>query len=276
MSRLTKLLRRTLRRPRPSTTPRPGPFVDFAGTWTEATLESSGYGTEQILERVLAASLDVEHGRAVHERDSVTFDRIQYAWPVLASLLTSAARHGGSLRVLDLGGSLGSSFRQNRRFLSWLPEVSWAIVEQPTFVAAGREHFENEVLSFHESIPSAAATDPRIALVSSSLQYLDEPHEAISALSRTPVTSIVIDRTPVHDGVDDAITLQHVPPSIYPATYPARILSLQRLHRTFTECGWHLVEEFETLERPMTTSGGLPFHWTGMLWTREAANSDAE
>ncbi len=275
MPNLTQHLYRVLRRISHSATSRSASFVDFPGTWTEAALQSSGYGTHQILERVLAASLDVAHGRAVHERDSVIFDHIQYAWPVLASLLASAAHHGGSLRVLDLGGSLGSSFRQNRRFLAWLPEVSWAIVEQPAFVSAGRKHFADEVLSFHESISSAAATEPRIALVSSSLQYLDEPHEAVSALSLTPVTSIVIDRTPVHDGFDDAITLQHVPPSIYPAVYPARILSRQRLHSTLLECGWHLVEEFETLERPMTTSGGLPFRWIGMLWTKQGAISDA-
>ncbi len=275
MPLLKKQLLRVLSRQHPSSAPSPAAFEDFRGTWTEATLESSGYGTDEVLERVLVASLDVEQGRAVHERDSVTFDRIQYAWPVLASLLLSAAQHDGSLRVLDLGGSLGSSFRQNRRFLSSLREVSWAIVEQSAFVATGRKYFADDVLSFHESILSAAETDPRTALVSSSLQYLGEPHEALSALSRTSVTSIIIDRTPVHDGIDDVITLQHVPPSIYPAIYPARVLSLQRLHSTLVDCGWHLVEEFETLERPMTTSGGLPFRWTGMLWTRGVAVSDA-
>jgi putative methyltransferase (TIGR04325 family) len=267
-------LRRIFRRTVSPSAGKPSAFVDYFGTWTEAASETSGYATEEILERVIAASLEVEHGRAVHERDSVTFDRIQYAWPVLASLLLSAAQHGGSLRLLDLGGSLGSSYRQNRKFLVELAEISWAIVEQPDFVAAGNTHFASEVLSFHETISLAAATQPRVALASSSLQYLEEPYDTLAELSRTSVTSLIIDRTPVHDGVEDVVTLQHVPTIIYPAVYPARILSDKRLREFLVRSGWRLVEEFETLERPMMTSSGLKFRWIGMLWSREAAEPD--
>lgn len=243
-------------------------FEDFEGAWSEALSLATGYGSEEILERVLSASLDVEEGRAVHERDSVTFDRIQYAWPVLSALLWSAARNQGRLRVLDLGGSLGTTYRQNRRFLADLPEVSWAIVEQEQFVAAGRKHFEDSVLTFHGTVESASATGPHVALLSSSLQYLDDPWRAIRELSATDVTTLVIDRTPVHSGESDRITLQQVPPSIYPATYPAWILSRKKLQAELEREGWRLIEEFETPERTMQTTGGLQFYWTGLVCTR--------
>lgn len=250
-------------------------FHDFEGCWSDAKAVTDGYGTTEILERVLAASLAVAEGRSVHERDSVTFDRIEYAWPVLASLMWSAARNDGSLRVLDLGGALGSSYRQNRRFLCDLVDVSWAVVEQAAFADAGRIHFEDDVLSFHATIPSAASTGPQIALASSSLQYLDDPTQALKELSRTEISTLVIDRTPVHTGPQDKITLQRVPTHIYPATYPARIFSRQRLETTLEELGWLILEEFATLERPSRTDSGFAFSWTGIVCTRREIDADA-
>jgi putative methyltransferase (TIGR04325 family) len=263
------IIRRALGRPRPRREPRGRVvFEDFAGDWVAAQERATGYGTNEILQRVLSASLDVAEGRAVHERDSVTFDRIEYAWPVLAALLWSAARQDGRLRVIDLGGSLGTSYRQNRRFLADIREVSWAIVEQPQFVAAGRLHFEDEILTFHDTVESAAASRPDIALLSSSLQYLPDPRAALGALSETGVTTLIIDRTPTHVGETDRITLQHVPPNIYPATYPAWIFSRKRLQDELERLRWQLVEEFAAPEQPMQTSEGIEFRWIGLVCRR--------
>ena len=266
--RLVNILRTSKRRTGPSA------FEDFAGTWAEAQAAVEGYSAADIIDRVLQASLAVHEGRAVHERDSVNFDRIHYSWPVLAGLLWSAADHGGSLRVVDVGGSLGTSYRQNRRFLASMREVSWAVVEQPNFVSAGREHLEDGALTFHETVGAASATRPRVGLVSSSLQYFEDPHGALANLTATGISMLIIDRTPVHPGDDDRVTLQHVPPSIYPATYPARLLSLTKLVRALSDLGWTVVEEFETLERPMVTRAGFPFRWTGMICTRSRGADD--
>ncbi len=88
---------------------------DFA-TWEEASAQCAGYDAEDILAKVLAATLKVKSGEAACERDSVLFDDIEYAWPVLAGLMWAAARNGGKLNVLDFGGALGSSYFQNRKF----------------------------------------------------------------------------------------------------------------------------------------------------------------
>lgn len=243
-------------------------FEDFAGTWVEAQLAVDGYGALDIIERVLEASLAVKEGRVVHERDSVKFDRIQYSWPVLAGLLWSAAEHQGSLRVLDLGGSLGSSYRQSRKFLFGLREVTWAIVEQPNFVAAGRKHFEDQVLTFHETVESAAATRPAVALFASSLQYLERPLATLESVTQSGISTLVLERTPVHAGAADFLTIQHVPPSIYKASYPAWIFSRELLLSRLQDFGWITVEEFAAPEPPTTTASGKSFSWTGVILRR--------
>lgn len=82
------------------------------------------------------------------------------------------------------------------------------------------------------------------------------------------MTTLIIDRTPVHVGETDRITLQHVPPTIYPATYPAWIFSRQKLQDDLERLGWQLVEEFAAPEQPMRTSGDMEFRWTGLVCSR--------
>jgi hypothetical protein len=54
--------------------------------WSDAAKDSVGYDSDIILSKVLDSSLKVIKGEAAHERDSVTFERIQYSWPLLAGL----------------------------------------------------------------------------------------------------------------------------------------------------------------------------------------------
>ena len=78
----------------------------------------------------------------------MVFNEVQYAWPLLAGLLWVAAKHGGRLEVLDFGGSLGSSWFQNRAFLAGLGAVGWNVVEQSATVDVGRREFADETLCF--------------------------------------------------------------------------------------------------------------------------------
>ena len=107
-------------------------------SWDEAMAASTGYDSESILDKTRTSLLKVKNGEAAYERDSVLFDEIEYAWPMLAGLMWVAARCGGTLNVLDFGGSLGSTYFQNRAFLSALPQVRWNIVEQSRHVETGK------------------------------------------------------------------------------------------------------------------------------------------
>jgi putative methyltransferase (TIGR04325 family) len=84
-------------------------FEGSYNTWQEADAHCNGYDNMDILEKVLFATLKVKNGEAVYERDSVIFDQIEYSWPVLTGLMWAAAQNSGCLKVLDFGGSLGSS-----------------------------------------------------------------------------------------------------------------------------------------------------------------------
>ena len=130
---------------------------DFSN-WQEAKNRSKGYDAEEILLKVKDSLLAIKEGKAVHERDSVLFDTIIYSWPMLTGLLLAASCSQGKLNVLDFGGSLGSSYFQNRRFLKHLKEISWNIVEQPHFIETGKQYFANKTLNFYNSVDECLKT----------------------------------------------------------------------------------------------------------------------
>lgn len=87
-------------------------------SWADATAHSGGYDDE-IINKILVSARKVRDGEIAYERDSVIFNEIKYSWPLLASLLL-AAETKNNLRVIDFGGSLGTTFRQNSQFLNEL------------------------------------------------------------------------------------------------------------------------------------------------------------
>ena len=243
-------------------------FIDGFDDWSAATAASTGYSEGSILHRVAAATDEVVAGRAAFERDGVTFDRVEYRWPVTAALLWAAARHDGMLRVLDFGGSLGSSYRQQARVLHDV-DVQWGIVEQAGYVEAGRTYEDGRLRFFSTIDDCCSELHPTVALLSGVLQYLPSPHAVLEEVSRSDVEILVIDRTPFTDLPDDLPTVQEVPPTIYAASYPAWLLSRERLLRGLV--GWELVDEFPSFEPALTTTGGVPFTWHGMLLVRASA-----
>jgi putative methyltransferase (TIGR04325 family) len=218
-------------------------------SWAEAMAASTGYDSGIILEKTKAALLKVKSGEAVHERDSVLFDEVQYAWPLLAGLMWVAARCEGRLNVLDFGGSLGSTYFQNRVFLSALPGVRWSIVEQSSYVGIGKAYFEDDYLRFYAGIPDCLAdTQPNVVLLSGVLQYLQSPYTVLDQILELSCDHIIIDRTPFWTGSTDRLCVQTVPPSIYPASYPIWIFSTSRFH-TYLNEKWQIMAEVDSLDR---------------------------
>jgi putative methyltransferase (TIGR04325 family) len=237
-------------------------------SWDEALAASTGYDSGVILERTKVALLKVKKGDAAYERDSVLFDEIQYAWPLLAGLMWVAAQSGGKLNVLDFGGSLGSTYFQNRCFLQHLQPVRWNIVEQPQIVKTGKECFEDEHLRFYESASLCfSQTTPNALILSGVLQYLKEPYNALKELSRNPIKYLILDRTPFWEGPTDRLCVQQVPPSIYPASYPAWIFSRSKFLACFKSKPFLVVAGFQDPDR---LSGPVPFNYEGMIMKRSA------
>lgn len=189
-------------------------------TWADASSKCSGYDNDLILNKVRESALKVKSGDAIYERDSVIFDKREYAFPVLSTMLALAIRNNGKLNVIDFGGSLGSTYFQNKLFLDRIPVLNWCIVEQPDFVKTGRMEFQDERLKFFNSIDECTNSySIDIILLSSVLQYLEKPFAVVENAYLKSIRYLIIDRTPFVKG-EDRITIQNVPPSIYKATYP--------------------------------------------------------
>ena len=200
-----------------------GIFYGWTGNfsnWEEAKRKCSGYDSPDILKKVKESALLVKNGIAPYERDSVVFDRVQYSFPLLSGLMWIAAQNNGRLNVLDFGGSLGSTYFQNKKFLTSLGFVRWNIVEQPEFVRTGLESFSDDVLHFYYSIDDCLKNNHiDVILLSSVLQYLESPYDLLRIIKSMRIKYLMLDRTPFIKG-NDRITKQKVHPGIYKASYP--------------------------------------------------------
>lgn len=240
-----------------------GFFGDYP-SWKEAMRASSGYDAEHILEKVKDALLKVKRGQAIYERDSVLFDRVEYSWPLLTGLLWVASLNENRLNVLDFGGSLGSSYFQNRQFLLHLKELSWSVVEQEHFVRCGRKYFQDDTLQFYASIEeSLALGNPTVLLLSSVLPYIEKMDDVLSDMLGRGISYAIVDRTSFVTRGADRITVQRVPSWIYDASYPCRFLDERRFLRTFAEAGYELVVDFETSDR-----ANIPSVFKGFIFRR--------
>lgn len=232
--------------------------------WKTASRHATGYDAAQILERVKQAALKVKSGAAVYERDSVLFDQVEHSYPVLAGMLRAATENGNRLSVLDFGGSLGSSYFQCRDFLSVVHDLQWSIVEQKGFVCCGRENFETGQLQFFYTIDECLQhMTPNVVLLSGVLEYIESPDTILEQLMETAIPYIIIDRTSFSDAPADRITVQHVPPSIYPASYPCWIFSRQRFLELFQD-RYEVIAEFDGNDTGASVSG-LQFTFDGMI-----------
>lgn len=246
----------------------PGGGIRFSGdyaSWSDASQAATGYDTDEILRRVTDATRQVVDGKAAYERDSVLFAQPAYSYPILAALLRAAALNHGRLRVIDFGGSLGSTYRQNRRFLDGLTQLQWCVVEQAHFVEAGQREFTTDVLTFARTLQAVPWWgQPCVVLLSSVLQYLEDPRQLLETLAASGATSLVIDRTPMALSERDRLCVQTVPAQIYRASYPCRIFSKARLLELL-DGHWKLVSVFACEEGAFTTRERYRFEFAGLI-----------
>lgn len=233
--------------------------------WEAAKRASSGYDAEHILDKVKEALLKVKRGVAAYERDSVLFDRIEYSWPILTGLLWVASQNENRLNVLDFGGSLGSSYFQNRKFLSHLKEFHWNVVEQPHFVRCGQETFQDETLRFYANIDACLIDNsPNVLLLSSVLSYLEDVDRMLAEMLDSNFQYIIIDKTHFVTEGDDRITVQRVPSWIYEASYPCRFFNEKKLLDLFAASGYELVAAFANPDR-----ANIPSTFKGFIFRKD-------
>jgi putative methyltransferase (TIGR04325 family) len=199
---------------------------DYA-SWDDAVRAGGTYDTDEIFEKTAKATLAVVRGEALYERDSMVFHQHDplFPWPLLAHLLWIASQQNGELRVVDFGGAIGSTYLQCKPYLGNLKRVRWTVIDQSKQVAFGTQNLQDSVLDFAHSIEDIHDCTSGATLIASGvLHCLPTPMQTLDNLLAKQFEYVLIDRVPLVEFQRDRLTIQHVPPSIYEATYPAWFL----------------------------------------------------
>jgi putative methyltransferase (TIGR04325 family) len=233
--------------------------------WADAYARSTGYDSPAILEQCKSSLLKVQAGEAAYERDGVLFEKKQYSFGLLTALLRVALENDGNLSVLDFGGSLGSSYFQNRDFLAPVKDLKWSIVEQANFVSCGISTFESDQLKFYPTLDSCLRNQqPNLLLLSGVLQCLDDPFAWVQKFMSLKLPYIVIDRTAFAESEQHILTVERVPPAIYPASYPSWFFNEKKFLEYF-----HMYESVATFDSfcdgPILLNGAHKAYWGGHI-----------
>ncbi|WCL51262.1 methyltransferase, TIGR04325 family [Leptospira sp. GIMC2001] len=233
--------------------------------WDSALSDTDGYDQDNILEKCKTALLKVKNGEAVSERDSVILEKKEYSWPLVAALVKICIEYS-SLRVLDFGGSLGSSYFLYRNFFGNLLK-SWSIIEQENFVKCGNSYFKDSKLEFFSSIEeSLKIHKPNVIILSSVLPYIKDPYGLINTILDFKIPYIIVDRTYFLKDKPDRITKQVVPDWIYSASYPAWFFNQDNFIREFKK-QYTMTEDFDSyLNAAETLEPGTKAYERGMIF----------
>jgi putative methyltransferase (TIGR04325 family) len=242
--------------------------VYFSGNYESWSLASSyalGYGDQQILNQALSSTRVILNRKAAYERDTVLFEKAQPNYPLLTWLLYTAHQNDGRLSVMDFGGSFGSSYFQNRGFISNIKLINWGVVEQQHFVSAGKEEFEtNELRFFYNQEECIQYINPNFLLLSSVLQYLETPYYWLDKLLSLNIDNVLIDRTMARHDERDQISIQYVPKRIYLASYPVWFLSAEKIESLSLKHGYEIIDCFDPCVGSLF--GTVQLQWPYLGW----------
>lgn len=232
--------------------------------WEQACKAADGYGDDRVIERMHTAALAVRDGQAKWERDGVLYDCIQPDFPMLAGM-SRAIRPDRSLRVLDVGGAFGSSWLQARH---GMPDIhlNWTIVEQERVVELAQRDFATQGIRYTTSLDEALAYGAYdLALFSSVLQYLPDPHGMLDRVIACGIEWLLIDRHPC-SSIGELATLQHCPRRLYEATYPSWLFDCDRMWASLVATHEQIFS-WRGLDKQISGHG---FHadFVGTLWKR--------
>lgn len=233
-------------------------FDDGFPDFESAAAVCQGYSDDVINQKSFEAARAVIKGEAAFERDGVLFTDPEPRTPVVEALRRLASADG-VLRVLDIGGGLGSSYWQNARALD-AEQLNWSVVERSDLVTLA-EQLPPHPVTYLNDLDAALESDWDAVLLSSVLQYLPEPHSVLRKVKHSSCRLVIVDRTPVHDGTEDLVCVQHAPAHIYEASYPAWIFGRSTLESLLPS--FSIVDRFPGIEPEMRTTSGLDFRWEG-------------
>lgn len=200
-----------------------------------AKYSGGGYAEAAIFDRVSKSALAVKEGKACYERDGYLFYKKEYYLQLMAIFLKIYLEEG-KLYIVDFGGSLGSTYFQNKdMLLPYVGDLTWNIIEQKHFVDFGKANLGDEVLNFNYALEEIK--DYNCVLFGGSLQYIENYREYLEHISQMKCNYIVLDRVAVSDETWYSIECIH---EIYEASYPIIIFNEYDLIALLESLGYKL------------------------------------
>lgn len=217
--------------------------------WVQAQQCSSGYDDRHILEKAVQTQNQVVAGKATYERDTRLFYREAYNDQLLKVIdMASTAQSDSALNIIDFGGALGSSYFQHRKALNALGAFCWNVIEQEIFVDKGQQLYQSSELKFYKEVTEIEHySSAQLLILSSVLQYLEDPFTLLGKIAEIRPLFIFIDRTPFIENPQSLISVQHVPATIYKASYPCWLFSETEIINQLSK-DYQLVSNFEALD----------------------------
>lgn len=214
-------------------------------SWEEALKLTKGYSDPKIFEKTKKSFESVLSGQAKFERDSFLFYTESYD-KILLSIFTKIKKKIKRIHLCDFGGSLGSLYFQHRSlFKSNL--INWNVVEQKHYVKYANNKIDIKNLYFYDNLNFLSKKKINVALFSSSLQYLKNPYQILNKIIKKKIPNIIIHRSPFTQ-TTEIIKIQHVPKHIYEASYPIRILDIDKICKKLNKAGYKLKIKYRIKE----------------------------
>ena len=118
-------------------------------------------------------------------------------------------------------------------------------MEQADHVACGQSELANQELHFYRTVEECVELErPNLLLLSGVLQCLPQPYVMLESLLRLGLEHVIVDRVAFLNRDEDRLTIQTVPETIYPASYPSWFLSESRFRAMFRDTGYTIVADF--------------------------------
>ena len=221
--------------------------IKFYSDWQEALVNSKGYDSQELINKLLLSAKFVYDGEKAFERDGITFDKLEFNWPLLSSILYSTRNNNNC--ILDFGGGFGSTYFQHKNFLDFKPELKWIVLEQKGIIKLANQNFNSETLIFSSNINEVNKFKPQTLLLSSVLHYLEDPYKELKGiLSIASIKYIVIDRTPFFcENSKSKIVVQKVKNIVYKTSYPHWIFNAEQLLSFFRKNKFKIFTEWEAI-----------------------------
>jgi putative methyltransferase (TIGR04325 family) len=177
-------------------------YIGIYENWNKALQKSKTYKDKKTLNRIKNAAF-FANKNSLYFRDGIVFDRYQYSSDVnfclsLCLLFYSKKK----IKILDYGGGLGNLYNQFCKLLTLVKlhkkfKFYWDILEQKNISDFGKKLFKKKNLNFFNVDNFNLKNNQYdIIILSSALEFFENPYKILDNLKVTNFKFLVIDRTP--------------------------------------------------------------------------------